>query len=158
MTMLPNLGGNLWFLSYFKKTRYHRLEGIKCFHDPVLKLFAQRYRSFFSILTIELLIVILCYLWWTFVMLFSLYWLIYFAVEFQVPLEGFGALQGISGSQCFQIHKAYGSANHLPSAHTWYTFCPRFSLTFFSSVSDQFVGYCSWTWRSSLLKQNRFCS
>lgn len=37
----------------------------------------------------------------------------------QVPLEGFSALQGISGSQKFQIHKAYGSADHLPSAHTW---------------------------------------
>ncbi|KAK8924004.1 E3 ubiquitin-protein ligase UPL1 [Platanthera zijinensis] len=36
----------------------------------------------------------------------------------KVPLEGFSALQGISGPQRFQIHKAYGSANHLPSAHT----------------------------------------
>ncbi|RRT80048.1 hypothetical protein B296_00004235 [Ensete ventricosum] len=35
-----------------------------------------------------------------------------------VPLEGFSALQGISGSQRFQIHKAYGSPHHLPSAHT----------------------------------------
>lgn len=36
----------------------------------------------------------------------------------KVPLEGFSALQGISGSQKFQIHKAYGSPHHLPSAHT----------------------------------------
>lgn len=36
----------------------------------------------------------------------------------KVPLEGFSALQGISGPQRFQIHKAYGSTNHLPSAHT----------------------------------------
>ncbi|KAK4489970.1 hypothetical protein RD792_000624 [Penstemon davidsonii] len=36
----------------------------------------------------------------------------------KVPLEGFSALQGISGSQKFQIHKAYGTADHLPSAHT----------------------------------------
>ncbi|GAB4839475.1 hypothetical protein Ancab_028998 [Ancistrocladus abbreviatus] len=36
----------------------------------------------------------------------------------KVPLEGFSALQGISGSQKFQIHKAYGSPEHLPSAHT----------------------------------------
>ncbi|KAK4483925.1 hypothetical protein RD792_011134 [Penstemon davidsonii] len=36
----------------------------------------------------------------------------------EVPLEGFSALQGISGSQKFQIHKAYGSPEHLPSAHT----------------------------------------
>ncbi|CAF2040693.1 unnamed protein product, partial [Brassica napus] len=36
----------------------------------------------------------------------------------KVPLEGFSSLQGISGAQKFQIHKAYGSADHLPSAHT----------------------------------------
>ncbi|KAL3504929.1 hypothetical protein ACH5RR_034770 [Cinchona calisaya] len=36
----------------------------------------------------------------------------------EVPLERFSALQGISGSQKFQIHKAYGSPDHLPSAHT----------------------------------------
>ncbi|KAI3465189.1 hypothetical protein Pfo_021852 [Paulownia fortunei] len=36
----------------------------------------------------------------------------------KVPLEGFSALQGISGSQKFQIHKAYGSPDHLPTAHT----------------------------------------
>ncbi|XP_075511798.1 LOW QUALITY PROTEIN: E3 ubiquitin-protein ligase UPL2-like [Primulina tabacum] len=36
----------------------------------------------------------------------------------KVPLEGFSALQGISGSQKFQIHKAYGTPDHLPSAHT----------------------------------------
>ncbi|CAL5394802.1 unnamed protein product [Camellia sinensis] len=32
--------------------------------------------------------------------------------------EGFSSLQGVSGSQKFQIHKAYGSPDHLPSAHT----------------------------------------
>lgn len=37
----------------------------------------------------------------------------------QVPLEGFKALQGISGPQRFQIHKAYGAPERLPSAHTW---------------------------------------
>ncbi|KAJ8754891.1 hypothetical protein K2173_015403 [Erythroxylum novogranatense] len=36
----------------------------------------------------------------------------------KVPLEGFKALQGISGPQRFQIHKAYGSPERLPSAHT----------------------------------------
>ncbi|CAL0307794.1 unnamed protein product [Lupinus luteus] len=36
----------------------------------------------------------------------------------KVPLEGFSALQGTSGSQKFQIHKAYESPDHLPSAHT----------------------------------------
>jgi E3 ubiquitin-protein ligase HUWE1 len=47
---------------------------------------------------------------------------------FQVPLEGFSALQGISGSQKFQIHKAYGSPEHLPSAHTWYFIIINFFL------------------------------
>lgn len=37
----------------------------------------------------------------------------------KVPLEGFKALQGISGPQKFQIHKAYGAPVRLPSAHTW---------------------------------------
>ncbi|KAK4796818.1 hypothetical protein SAY86_029144 [Trapa natans] len=36
----------------------------------------------------------------------------------KVPLEGFRALGGISGSQKFHIHRAYGSPDHLPSAHT----------------------------------------
>ncbi|PPD95047.1 hypothetical protein GOBAR_DD07921 [Gossypium barbadense] len=36
----------------------------------------------------------------------------------QVPLEGFKALQGISGPQKFQIHKAFGAPERLPSAHT----------------------------------------
>uniref|UniRef100_A0A7I4AEX4 HECT-type E3 ubiquitin transferase n=1 Tax=Physcomitrium patens TaxID=3218 RepID=A0A7I4AEX4_PHYPA len=36
----------------------------------------------------------------------------------KVPLEGFRALQGISGPQRFQIHKAYGAPERLPSAHT----------------------------------------
>ncbi|KAL8033396.1 hypothetical protein ABFX02_13G156500 [Erythranthe guttata] len=40
----------------------------------------------------------------------------------KVPLEGFKALQGISGPQKFQIHKAYGAPERLPSAHTCWTF------------------------------------
>ncbi|XP_075495888.1 E3 ubiquitin-protein ligase UPL1-like [Primulina tabacum] len=36
----------------------------------------------------------------------------------KVPLEGFKALQGISGPQRFQVHKAYGAPERLPSAHT----------------------------------------
>uniref|UniRef100_A0A1J3I3S5 HECT-type E3 ubiquitin transferase n=2 Tax=Noccaea caerulescens TaxID=107243 RepID=A0A1J3I3S5_NOCCA len=36
----------------------------------------------------------------------------------KVPLEGFKALQGISGPQRLQIHKAYGTPERLPSAHT----------------------------------------
>lgn len=34
-------------------------------------------------------------------------------------MEGFKALQGISGPQKFQIHKSYGANERLPSAHTW---------------------------------------
>lgn len=41
-----------------------------------------------------------------------------FFCRLQVPLEGFKALQGISGPQRFQIHKAYGAPDRLPSAHT----------------------------------------
>ncbi|KAH1262812.1 E3 ubiquitin-protein ligase UPL2 [Glycine max] len=60
----------------------------------------------------------------------------------KVPLEGFSALQGISGSQKFQIHKAYGSPDHLPSAHTWYVFSPfsKFPIglyTYYHSVFNQ---------------------
>ncbi|XP_052178127.1 E3 ubiquitin-protein ligase UPL1 isoform X2 [Diospyros lotus] len=36
----------------------------------------------------------------------------------KIPLEGFKALQGISGPQRFQVHKAYGAPERLPSAHT----------------------------------------
>ena len=39
-------------------------------------------------------------------------------VDSQVPLEGFKALQGISGPQRFQIHRAYGAPQRLVSAHT----------------------------------------
>ena len=38
----------------------------------------------------------------------------------QVPLEGFKALQGMNGPQKFNIHKAYSDQERLPSAHTWY--------------------------------------
>ena len=37
----------------------------------------------------------------------------------QVPLDGFGALQGMRGTQRFTIQKAYGgSEGKLPAAHT----------------------------------------
>merc|ERR1711865_402766 len=36
----------------------------------------------------------------------------------KVPLEGFVGLQGMSGTQIFQIHKAHGHTDRLPSAHT----------------------------------------
>ncbi|XP_028225038.1 uncharacterized protein LOC114406519 isoform X3 [Glycine soja] len=39
-----------------------------------------------------------------------------------VPLEGFSALQGISGAQRFQIHKAYESFDHLSSIWSFDTY------------------------------------
>ncbi|TMW62165.1 hypothetical protein Poli38472_009658 [Pythium oligandrum] len=36
----------------------------------------------------------------------------------KVPLEGFKALEGMRGTQKFNIHKAFGNPNALPSAHT----------------------------------------
>lgn len=36
----------------------------------------------------------------------------------KVPLEGFKALEGMRGTQKFNIHKAFGNNNALPSAHT----------------------------------------
>jgi len=36
----------------------------------------------------------------------------------KVPVGGFGELQAISGRQKFQIHKAFGDTNRLPTAHT----------------------------------------
>jgi E3 ubiquitin-protein ligase HUWE1 len=36
----------------------------------------------------------------------------------KVPLDGFANLQGMRGTQKFNIHRAYGDAQALPSAHT----------------------------------------
>ncbi len=36
----------------------------------------------------------------------------------KVPLEGFSALQGMNGSQKFQIHRIAGDSTRLPTAHT----------------------------------------
>lgn len=36
----------------------------------------------------------------------------------KVPLEGFKALRGMRGPQKFNVHKAFGGCNRLPSAHT----------------------------------------
>jgi E3 ubiquitin-protein ligase HUWE1 len=36
----------------------------------------------------------------------------------KVPLEGFAQLQGMRGVQKFNIHRHYGGAHLLPSAHT----------------------------------------
>lgn len=37
-----------------------------------------------------------------------------------MPLQGFSALEGMNGTQKFQIHRDDRSADRLPSAHTWY--------------------------------------
>lgn len=37
----------------------------------------------------------------------------------KVPLQGFAALEGMSGIQKFQIHRDDRSTDRLPSAHTW---------------------------------------
>jgi E3 ubiquitin-protein ligase HUWE1 len=37
----------------------------------------------------------------------------------KVPLQGFGALEGMNGIQKFQIHRDDRSTDRLPSAHTW---------------------------------------
>lgn len=58
---------------------------------------------------------------------------------FQVPLEGFKALQGISGPQRLQIHKAYGSPERLPSAHTWLDIITK-SFFFQLNVVVIFIG------------------
>lgn len=72
---------------------------------------------------------------WAFWINMLVVWALPFAI-FQVPLEGFSALQGISGSQKFQIHKAYGSPEHLPSAHTWYFFNFFFVLHLWDAYVD----------------------
>lgn len=37
----------------------------------------------------------------------------------KVPLQGFVALEGMNGTQKFQIHRDDRSTDRLPSAHTW---------------------------------------
>jgi hypothetical protein len=37
----------------------------------------------------------------------------------KVPLQGFSALEGMNGTQRFQIHRDDRSTDRLPSAHTW---------------------------------------
>lgn len=40
----------------------------------------------------------------------------------KVPLQGFASLEGMNGTQKFQIHRDDRSTDRLPSAHTWYVF------------------------------------
>lgn len=35
-----------------------------------------------------------------------------------MPVDGFSALQGMRGPQKFNIHKSFGGAHMLPTAHT----------------------------------------
>lgn len=37
----------------------------------------------------------------------------------KVPLQGFAFLEGMNGTQKFQIHRDDRSTDRLPSAHTW---------------------------------------
>lgn len=37
----------------------------------------------------------------------------------KVPLQGFAALEGMNGTQKFQIHRDDRSKERLPTAHTW---------------------------------------
>lgn len=37
----------------------------------------------------------------------------------KVPLQGFGSLEGMNGTQKFQIHRDDRSTDRLPCAHTW---------------------------------------
>ncbi|GKA36748.1 E3 ubiquitin protein ligase UPL1 [Tanacetum coccineum] len=50
-----------------------------------------------------------------------------------VPLEGDKSLQGISGPQRFQIHKAYRAPERLPSAHTCFN---QLDLSEYKSVEE----------------------
>ena len=38
----------------------------------------------------------------------------------KVPLQGFSQLEGMNGTQKFQIHRDDRSTDRLPCAHTWY--------------------------------------
>lgn len=51
----------------------------------------------------------------------------------KVPLEGFKALQGISGPQRFQIHRAYGGGARLMSAHTCFN---QLDLPEYASIEE----------------------
>ena len=51
----------------------------------------------------------------------------------KVPLGGFAALQGISGPQKFQIHKAYGGGARLCTAHTCFN---QLDLPEYSSADE----------------------
>eukprot|EP01022_Parablepharisma_sp_SALTPOND_P015755 TRINITY_DN2254_c0_g1_i2.p1 TRINITY_DN2254_c0_g1~~TRINITY_DN2254_c0_g1_i2.p1 ORF type:complete len:3562 (+),score=437.62 TRINITY_DN2254_c0_g1_i2:2957-13642(+) len=51
----------------------------------------------------------------------------------KVPLDGFKNLPGASGIQKFQIHKVYGDAERLPTAHTWQD-CQRITQIQFQSA------------------------
>lgn len=56
----------------------------------------------------------------------------------KVPLEGFGHLQGVNGTQRFNIHKAYGS-DRLPAAHTCFNQLDLPQYDSYEKLRDQVV-------------------
>ena len=63
---------------------------------------------------------------------------------FQVPLEGFGSLQGMRGVQRFSIHKAYGESGLLPTAHTCFNqACIALYCTVLYCTALHCTAYCS---------------
>ena len=56
----------------------------------------------------------------------------------KVPLEGFGHLQGVNGTQRFNIHKAYG-ADRLPAAHTCFNQLDLPQYDSYEKLRDQVV-------------------
>lgn len=56
----------------------------------------------------------------------------------KVPLEGFGHLQGVNGTQRFNIHKAYG-ADRLPAAHTCFNQLDLPQYDSYEKLRDQIV-------------------
>lgn len=56
----------------------------------------------------------------------------------KVPLEGFGHLQGVNGTQRFSIHRAFGE-NRLPAAHTCFNQLDLPSYTSYEKLRDQLL-------------------
>lgn len=52
----------------------------------------------------------------------------------RVPLGGFGELQGVQGVQKFSIHRAYGTPDRLPQAHTCQSTPHRYNHRQFANI------------------------
>jgi len=57
----------------------------------------------------------------------------------KVPLEGFASLEGMSGPQRFQIHRAYGAPTRLPSAHTCFNQLDLPEYTTYELLSEKLL-------------------